>query len=186
MTPPVLYEDPFRLRVLKALSASLKSITVANGYKTDLGDAVFRGRDLFGDGDPVPMLSILEKPLPEDFGPRPAGSVAGKIAWSLIVQGFVRDDKENPTDPAHFLLADVKRCLAAQQSRTAPGTLGMVDPLGMGIAQQTGGRSAGNSVQEILIGPGIVRPPEAFVSTKAYFWLDITLMITEDATNPFL
>jgi hypothetical protein len=46
---------------------ALKEITVANGYAHDLATSAFRGRVIFGENDPVPMVSILR-------GSDPAGS----------------------------------------------------------------------------------------------------------------
>ena len=54
--------DSYRLTVLKRLTAHLRGITKANGYDYDLIDprSVCRGRLVFGDDDPLPLLSILE------------------------------------------------------------------------------------------------------------------------------
>ena len=74
----MIYPDPlpFKLRVLRAVTATLKTITPANGYFYDLSDdtdpdalhptRVFRGRAWFGDNDPIPMLSVLEGVNPAD------------------------------------------------------------------------------------------------------------------------
>ena len=64
--------EPFRLRILKELTAELQKITIANGYSTDVA-AVFRGRDTFSHDDPVPMISILESILEKDQLPSPPG-----------------------------------------------------------------------------------------------------------------
>ena len=111
-------ENPLRLEVQKRLSDLLKTITVANGYKTDLGDNVFRGRLIFGSETPLPSCAILEVPIPLDQLPSPQGTPAQKGPWELMIQGWVEDDKENPTDPAHVLMADVKKALATQLRKT--------------------------------------------------------------------
>lgn len=170
--------DPFRLRVKKTLTLALKEITPANGYNFDFSQAVFRGRLLFGDTDPVPMLSILEPPLPLDrlATPPNAGHTTGD--WDLLIQGFVKDDKENPTDPAELAMADVKKRLAIEQARQLDLPRRGSNPFGLN-------RDKGNRVEGIRIGAGVVRPPEQGVSTKAYFWLTLTLKITEDNGDPF-
>ena len=179
----MIHDKPFRLRVLIALSDALKQITPDNGYNHDLSAAVFRGRDLFGgEDDPIPMLSILEPPLPIDQLPSPLTSTASTGTWDLLIQGFARDDHDNPTDPAHLLMADVKKRIIIEKKRTTgPGTRGAPNPLDMG---ENGGK--GNVVTEILIGPGVVRPPGDGISNKAYFWLNLTLKIVEDIEQPFL
>lgn len=50
--------DPLRLRILKALTAEFEQMTDANGES--MAGKVFRGRDHFGNDDPLPMISILE------------------------------------------------------------------------------------------------------------------------------
>jgi len=159
---------PFRLRVLDALTECLKGITVANGYSTDMAGAVFRGRVRFGTDDPLPMLAILEPPEGEDPDLAAESSAKAKSDWPLVIQGFVKDDFDHPTDPAHMLLADVKRALIKQRTGAdARNILGM------------GGRVYG-----LRIGAGTCRPPDD-ISDKAYFGLPIVLRIAEDLENPF-
>jgi hypothetical protein len=159
--------DPFRLKVLKALTAALEEISVAGGYQTDLAGRVYRGRIIFGERDPIPMVSILEVPLPLDqlVSPRDSKDLAG--GWDLMIQGFVEDDFRNPTDPAHVLMADVKRRLAQEKRRVNDGTA-----FGM------------REISNIRIGPGVVRPPDE-VSAKAYFWLSLVIDMVEDLADPF-
>lgn len=182
------FDDPFRLRVLKALSASLEEITPANGYKHDLTGAVFRGRDLFGgEDDPIPMVSILEPPLPIDQLVSPPLAKESIGDWDLLLQGFVKDDLKNPCDPAYLLLADVKRRLVVEKSRAInaiPGRLGSGTPDPLGLGKNVNGVS--NFVRELVIGPGVVRPPGDGISDKAYFWLNLTIKIAEDISQPFM
>lgn len=187
-TPLTPFEYPFRLRVLKALTASLELIAVADDYKHDLAGAVFRGRDIFGgEDDPVPMVSILEPPLPIDQLVAPPLATTSTGEWDLLIQGFVHDDLKNPCDPAYFLLADVKRRLVIEKRRTIdmrkPGIgRGTPDPFGMGDNPN----GVPNIVKDLVIGSGVVRPPGDGISDKAYFWLNITIKIAEDIERPFL
>lgn len=168
------YDKPFRLRVLYGLQDCLNGISRANGFSTDINGAVFRGRSLYSDDDPLPMISILETPVPIDAYPSPEGSPAQHTDWDLLIQGFVKDDHKNPTDPAYFLLADVRKALAIEGRKASRPTMeGGNNIFGMG------GR-----VMEIQIGPGTARPADD-VSATAYFWLRVTLKIVEDITKPF-
>lgn len=186
MSDPTTYDDPFRLRLQMALAGALSSISIADGYHFDLADKVFRGRDLFGDeSDPLPMISILEPPLPLEQLRSPPLAVESSGDYDLLIQGFVKDNPTHPTDPAHLLMADVKRRLAVEKARQIPNSGGTGDPFGMGRGQIVNGKPV-NSVTEIRIGPGVVRPPEHGVSTKAFFWLGLTLKIVEDISQPFL
>lgn len=162
--------DPLKLYVTKRITDVLKEITVANGYKHDLSTSVFRGRALYGEGDPVPMLSILEVPIPIDQLPSP--STLSKGGWELMVQGFAEDNRENPTDPAQLLLADTKQRLAIEKGkehwdRPQDGIFGL-----------------GGIVDKMYIGTGVVRPADE-ISAKAYFWLTLTLELVEDLADPY-
>lgn len=178
---------PFRARVKHALCACLEEISPVHGFRSDLTEfvhedgqpmkRVYRGRAFFGDNDPLPMVAILERPDPNDpLADPPLGARKQSYEFNLIVQGFVEDDKSNPTDDADILLSDVKMRLARERDRKDP-TGKLPDPLGFGP------RGA-NRVEELSFGAGVVRPADE-VSSKAYFWLGVTLKVIEDPLSPF-
>lgn len=166
--------EPVRLRVLMKLTAALAEINPADGYHNDLRPTedtparVFRGRVIFGDTDPLPMVSILEVPIPPEQLPSAPDNSARKGGWDLMVQGFVDDNPEHPTDPAQYLLADVVRRLAVEKRKNRDFKL----------------FDMGNTVTDMAIGVGVVRPPDE-LSAKAYFWLPLTLTIAEDLLDPY-
>jgi hypothetical protein len=159
-------DDPRRLRALKNLTACFEAITVAGGYKTDIGAGhVFRGRRVYGDDDPLPLVAINDFPLPEDQLPVPRGGTTRETDWQLLVQGFVEDDRLNPSDPAHVLAADCQKALAFEARKNTelqPDVLGM-----------------GGLVTDIRIGAAVVNAPDE-ISSKAYFYMPVTLTIVED------
>lgn len=160
--------DPFRLRVTKAISATLEAVNPDNGFEYDLRGVVTRGRTRIGENEPVPMVTILEAPIPLEWKFRNGDNDHGSGNWELLVQGFVPDDKINPTDPAHRLMAEVKHVLIGEKRRDR-------------------GRNAfglGGKVMEVFVGQGAVRPPE-FASDKAFFWLTLTLKLAENLDNPY-
>lgn len=172
--------DPFRLRLLKAITAQLKTVTIANGYTVDLDDyvdaagrtasRVFRGRDEFGESDPLPMLSILEDPQANAANNAFANSTPSTGDYRLLIQGFVDDDKHNPTDPAHYLAADVVKALAkAKVSR--------FDIFGLGGKMPC--------VIKLDIGQPVVRPADNTVSSVAFFFVAVTLTLVEDLEKPY-
>lgn len=166
-----LHVPPLRLVILRSLTAALERAV----YQYDEAVApqpmtgkVFRGRVIFGESDPLPMLSILEAPIPPEQvpSPRPSGSSTG--AWDLLLQGFVDDDYDNPTDPAHYLMAVAKAELAVEREKNEDFNI-------LGLGQH---------VTDISWGAGTVRPPDE-ISAKAYFWLPMSLTVVEDLTKPF-
>ena len=160
--------DPFRLRVLHALTALLETINPGNGAQFDLSQAVFRGRRYYGDNDPLPMLSILEPAVPPELLATPDLATVDTGQWQILIQGFVKDDPENPSDPAYHLSAAVRQVLAIERRRTDYNFLGM-----------------SGKVDSITIGQPVVRPADEDVSAKAYFYLSLTLGIVEDAADPY-
>lgn len=165
-------DDCLRLTILKRLTGIIEEVAVADGYRHDLTGRVFRGRLVYGAETPLPSISILEAPIPLDQVPSAKDNPSQAGPWELVVQGWVTDDRENPTDPAHVLLADVKKRLALEKrksnwDRPDQGILGL-----------------GRCVTGLYIGPGVVRPPEE-ISAKAYFWLSVTLDIAENMSDPY-
>lgn len=163
--------DSLRLRFLKNLTAAFQEITVGAGYQHDLSESVFRGRIAYGDNDPVPMVSILEPPLAPNQIPSNGNNTANAGDYELLIQGFVQDDKRNPTDPAYLLLADVKKRLALEKKK---------------IGEVSNAFGMGELITKIDIGLGVVRPPDAEVSAKAYFWLLVTVGFLDDMEDPLV
>jgi hypothetical protein len=178
--PTYTHDDPFRLRVQKAMGSLIKGVTPANGYRFDLSDfadeagrprrRVFRGRDDFGSNDPLPMVAILEDPRAMDAENGSEGSSATKGRYRLFVQGFVKDDHENPTDPAHRLAAEVI-CALVEGKRDDRNILGM------------GHKKP--CVTEMTIGQPVVRPADNETSSVAFFFVAVTLQLVEDLEDPF-
>lgn len=153
--------DPTKLRLHKALTSALQQITVSNGYRTELGNNVFRGRNRFGETDPLPMVSILENPeQPESR----ASNYSGKSLEvnSLIIQGFTKDEFANPTDPAHDLMADVIKVIALEKRKVEEGT-------GLGEV----------GIKDIRVGQYVVRPSDE-VSSEAYGYVFVDVEFVND------
>ena len=169
--------DPFRLRLVTCIAQSLEQINPANGSAFDLTGAVFVGRDLFGDSDPVPMLAILE----DLDSPPPLPSQRDNTAWvgpyNLLIQGFVEAAKDNrPLAPAYRLAAEMQKRLAAEKVRVnrLPGRGPTPNIFGMD------GR-----VDSMSFSPAIVRPADGEISEKSYFWLRLSLGIVENLVDPY-
>ena len=157
----------YRLEVLQRLTTLLRGITVANGYSHDLDVNVFRGRTVFGAEDPIPLVSILESPR-SDVGSY-AGENERKDSWGLLIQGWTKDDLENPTDPAYELMNDVEVHLER---------ISACSPIN-GVELHPGDYMLGRTVVGVKVHPGVVRPPMEGVSSKAFFYLPITLTLVK-------
>lgn len=163
-----VHPTPLRLRILKALTRVIEQVAPANGYHHDLTAKVFRGRIRYDQDDPIPMISILEAPIPEDSPPQSGQNTAAYGNWELLIQGFVDDDRINPSDPAHNLMADVKSAIVKERNREYGNDL-----LGMG-----------NRVKSMSIGQGSVRPSDD-PTAEAFFWFKLTLSVVEDLESPY-
>jgi hypothetical protein len=172
--------DSKRLAVLKALTTHLETeVAIANGYQYDLAGHVFRGRLYFAAEESVPQISIIEA-LNPDRDPRRAGHDDGvqppqhNENWVLLVQGWDKDDKLNPTDPAHGLMADVKKALAKLVTGPNPMT-----GLGGHAAYRLGGLINGLELE-----PGTVRPPEE-ISSRAFFYIRVIVNLADKIADPY-
>ena len=171
------YDDPFRLRVMKVIAAAIKTVTPENEYNLDLSDyedadtgktreRVFRGRTIFGDDDPVPMVVILEDPRAPDGPPQPQHASAHISVMRLLVQGFVADDKDHPLDPAYHASAAIIKALVLEKKR--------LDLFGMKVR-----------IQSMHIETPVHRPADNEVSSQAYFVFGLRLTLVEKADDPF-
>lgn len=180
--------DSKRLRTIKLLNAWLmQEVTIANGYKFTLTDAVFRGRAYTTDNDPLPHVAIVEAPNP-DRDRRMAGTNdeagegAGHERWALLLTGHVKEDYLAPCDEAYELMADVKKAIA-KLYRHETAEAGLTINMGDGDtprAYYLGGLTSG-----MVLEPGTVRPPEQ-ATDKAFFWMRVILKFTERVNDPYL
>lgn len=173
--------DSKRLLTMKAISEFLaREITTDNGYQHDLTAKVFRGRLHYGANDPLPCLSILDNPDPDRF-PKLTGwhdqNSAGVSLedWTILVQGWAEDDKVNPTDTAFNLMADVRKALAKVLQEEDPRLGRPENP----------DYKFGDLIEGMTMEPGVVRPPQEGVSSRAFFWFRIHLKFVENQDDPY-
>ena len=167
--------DSKRLRILKALTTQIKKVKPSNGYTYDLSASVSRGRPYFGRETPLPWVSILESLDPDSEPFRAGQNISQKDLWVLLINGWVEEDPEasinNPTDPAHNLMAEVKKALASIMN---PGTPNNRNPDYL----------LGDLIEGFRMEAGTVRPPDE-LSAKAYFYLRVGVEVAETLTDPF-
>lgn len=159
--------DHPRLAILKAFTSHLKGIDGTDPWTFDLSNAVFRGRALFGDNDPDTMLSIIEAPRPDPGASFGGGDEVRLESWSLLVQGWTKQDPVNPVDPLYALLVEVEGRLAQIVARDSMGQPAYPDVFFLPDAD---GRPQITSLQ---VQPPVVRPPSSEPVAKACFYLPL-------------
>lgn len=163
-------QEPKQLRILKKLCNYLE---LTSGYE---GIAVKRGQAVVSAKDIEDCLSILEAPRPL------VGLGAGENGhrrletWTLLLQGWPKDDKENPSDPAYDLKAACEQWLSR---------IIAVDP-DSGLPLHKELYMLGGDISALTIGQGLVRPPsEEGASRLAMFFLPLIVEMTTDVRNPY-
>lgn len=163
-------DDPKQLRILKKLSAHLEA---TSGYA---GVRCHRGRTIVSARDIEDCLSILEAPRPVTGTPAGHEGHRRKESWTLLVQGWPKDDKDNPSDPAYRMKAAVElqlsRLIAVREQD--------------GLPLYPDEYMLGGDLVTLTIGQGVVRPPEQEVASRlAMFYLPLVLEIVTDIRNPY-
>jgi len=91
------------------LSTRLATISVANGYNTEIGARVFRGRrDLEAQSVPCVVIAELEDVVLDKSG-RNGRHV--KLAQVYAIEGHDACSADHPNDKAHLILEDLKRAV---------------------------------------------------------------------------
>lgn len=170
MPTPLLPTDSKQLRILKKLSNYLE---LTSGYE---GTKVYRGKLVVSAKEVEDCMSLLEAPRPV------VGEGAGHLGhkrnetWTLLLQGWPKDDKENPSDPAYNMRAAVEQWL----SRITE----VDDRTGLPVHKDI--YLLGGDIGSMIVGQGVVRPPsEEAASRLAMFYLPLMLEVTTDIRNPY-
>lgn len=161
--------DSKQLRILKKLTAHLE---VTSGYE---GIKCFRGVLIVSAREVEDCLSLLEAPRPVIGQPAGHNGQHRLETWTLLVQGWPKDDKKNPSDPAYALKAAVEqwlyRIIAVNEKSGEP-----IYPEYM----------LQGDLVSLTIGQGVVRPPEQEGASRlAMFYLPLIAEITTDISNPY-
>ena len=137
----------------------LKGITVAQGYETDIGTRVFRGR-LKHDEDLIPYCTLVEgEDRVQDEG---ADKVV--IRQEFAVGAYLKCDPDNPNDAAHKAIRDIKQKLFSQGPGPARGRMGnrvkKVTYMGKDIGPRADGKAIVFAVVhlEVLYSENLVSP----------------------------
>lgn len=92
-----------------AVFARLQTITVANGYSTDIGLKALRGRKRL-DESYLPCVVLIERPdSPEKQSMQRDPLV--KVGQKYVLEGHAICDPDNPNDMGHQIIADIKKAI---------------------------------------------------------------------------
>lgn len=160
--------DTKQLTILKSLTTHLQGITPGNGYEFNLSAAVYRGVTRFGSDQALPFVSILESLRP-DPNPREAGTekLVREDTWELLVQGWVDENRQFPTDQLYQLKGAVEKRLAELVTAGNP-------------AYRLGGL-----VTKLRIGPGVVRAATPQPGGAEAFYLPLWVFYVINLADPF-
>lgn len=176
--------DSKQLAIMKRLTAQLEAINPSNidpaddiggPYNVDLRGQVKRGRKVFGKEQRYPFIAILESPQPAPVVGVGYDKVKRKEYWNLLLQGFVTDDKDNPSDPAY----DLKAVVEMRLSRIVA-----VDTSN-GNALYPDDYLFGGLIDTLEIGQGVVSPPDEKVSAQSFFYIPLSVCLITDVSKPF-
>lgn len=162
--------DPKQLRILKKFTNHLELTSGYEGIKCYRGKTVVTAKEL------EDCLSLLEAPRP--LVGQPAGHLGHKRleTWTLLLQGWPKDDPDNPSDSAYVLKAAVEQWLYR--------IIAVEDRSGLPMYPEL--HLFGGDIVSLTIGQGLVRPPsEEAASRLAMFFLPLIVEITTDVSNPY-
>jgi hypothetical protein len=93
------------------IATRIQGITIANGYETDIGVKLMRGRRKIPADDDPPCSVLIEgnDSVDDTNGRTQAARV--KIRVPYMVDGFDRCDPNNPNVKAHAMIRDIKRAI---------------------------------------------------------------------------
>lgn len=176
-----------KLKILKALTTHLEGINpdwvdlpapmTGEVCPYDFRGAVYRGRTEFGDEVQTPFIAVLEAPRQFDPNNGGLGRLVQDEDWTILIQGFAKDDKKHPLDPAYDMLAWVQMRMARITSVNKNGSRGGLYPNEWRL---------GGVVGEIRYQIPIVRPGKDGVSDAAYFYMPISVGTVTDLSMPFV
>lgn len=129
--------DPKALQIVKALAARLEVIRTANGYRTDAGAQVYRGRIVFDASDSLPALTVFDD---EDDVLQINGALRAKLGLSVTIEGIAQADPDNPSDTGHAMVADIKKAIfSPDYDQTFGGMVAKLSYAGRRMQSREGG-----------------------------------------------
>lgn len=172
--------DSYRLTVLKRLCEHVEQ-TQIDPDDSSITLPTYRGRMIFGDDESLPMVSIIESTKPDTGNYAGTNGEDRSTFWPLIIQGWARNDTDNPSDPAYQLMAAVEAQLYKIIEIDNHG-----DPVNsQAYLLGNGGQGRTHLIASLRYGPGVVSPPREQVSSQAFFFLPVWVQLVEKMGQPY-
>lgn len=159
-----------KLDILIRITEILNEIQEEQGFLNSV-TGVYRGRNRFGTEVKTPFLALLEAPRADiaDYGNQ--DHTISKDEWTILVQGFAKDDPFNPSDEAYRLLADVETHLSKINQTRCNGMTGGQYPQYFRL---------GGLIADMQLDQPVVRPAEENISPTAFFYLPVRFTLVRD------
>lgn len=112
-------QDSIPKKILSALETRLETILTDDGFNTDAGLNVYRGRRSFdwADATLFPAVSVFD-PV-EEADPSHEERIDNIL--TVFIEGHCWADPDDPADGAHDLLADIKKAVLVYDNQTLGG-----------------------------------------------------------------
>lgn len=137
--------------IAQAVSARLQNITVANGYQTDIGLRVLRGRRRL-DPNQMPCAVVVERDDTVLEFQGQSREPRAKVRQPFVLEGHVECDPDNPNDAAHLIIADIKKAIFTERlTYGAEQKIVSVEYTGRSIAPREDGMSLVAAAVEITV-----------------------------------
>ncbi|MNK62101.1 hypothetical protein D3C87_812700 [compost metagenome] len=169
--------DPFRLTVLKRLTAVLEETLDPAAEFATVGK-VQRGRLLTGEESDLPYITVVEAPR-SGFNAYVGDKQATKTTWPLLIQGYCKDDLKEPTDALYRFGHEVSLRLAVITAEKADNSGRPAYPQYHLLGRDDDGHPM---IADFEFGPLIVRPQDPAQSTKACFYLPVTITFAREVS----
>ncbi|WP_316150055.1 hypothetical protein [Cupriavidus sp. BIC8F] len=137
----------------------LTQITVANGFHTDIGAKVYRGKRALDAETDVPCVVLVEG----NDTPQDDALTAVSISQRYMMEAHTACDPNNPNDAAHLLIADMKRAIFTGEPKHG---------------MRLNGKAKGMTYKGRVIGPREDGAETVFAG------IHIDVLYVEDLTNP--
>lgn len=126
--------------VAEEIATRLSTISIANGFETDIGRDVQRGRRKVPSDDEPPCCQLVEvNDEVMDAAGRTQVSLV-KVSQPFVIDAFDACDSNNPNVQAHKMIRDIKRVLF-KGGRTLGGKASEVVYMGKDIGPRPDGAS---------------------------------------------